>query len=104
MANSVGGSLALNLFLTDKKAIIGDNATGDNEISITAANNVDVSVNAKQEIMNGIISAAVSTSNNAISGALSANIVKGDSHALIQNGADINTDTSVSSSKHNPYL
>ena len=97
-SNSVGGSLALNLFLTDKKAIIGDNATGDNEISITAANNVDVSVNAKQEIMNGVISAAVSTSNNAISGALSANIVKGDSHALIQNGADINTDTSVSSS------
>ena len=96
-SNSVGGSLALNLFLTDKKAIIGDSASNDNNISITAADAVNVGVTAKQEILNGVISAAVSTSNNAISGALSANIVKGDSYALVQKGADINQDTSVSS-------
>ena len=96
-SNSVGGSLALNLFLTDKKAIVGDNATGDNNISITAANNVDVGVTAKQEILNGVISASVSTSSNAISGALSANIVKGESYALVQQGADINDNSSVSS-------
>ena len=96
-SNSVGGSLALNLFLTDKKAIIGDSASNDNNISITAADAVNVGVTAKQEILNGVISAAVSTSNNAISGALSANIVKGDSYALVQKGADINQDSTVSS-------
>ena len=96
-SNSVGGSLALNLFLTDKKAIISDSAINDNNISITAADAMNVGVTAKQEILNGVISAAVSTSNNAISGALSANIVKGDSYALVQKGADINQDTSVSS-------
>ena len=97
-SNSVGGTLALNLFLTDKKAIIGDNASGDNNIQVTAANNIDVSVDTKQEIMNGVISASVSTSSNAVSGALSSNIVKGDSYALVQQGADLNTDTSVTSS------
>ena len=96
-SNSVGGTLALNLFLTDKKAIVGDNASSDNNIQITAANDIDVGVDAKQEIMNGVISASVSTSSNAVSGALSSNIVKGDSFALVQEGADLNTDTSVSS-------
>ncbi|MGC6517441.1 MAG: hypothetical protein ACON49_05385 [Candidatus Puniceispirillaceae bacterium] len=97
-SNSVGGTLALNLFLTDKKAIIGDNDTVDNNIAISAADDVNVGVTAKQEIMNGVISASVSTSSNAVSGALSANIIKGESHALIQKGADVNTDSSVSSS------
>ena len=96
-SDSAGGSLALNLFLTDKKAIIGDSASNDNRISITAADAVNVGVTAKQEILNGVISAAVSTSSNAISGALSANIVKGDSYALVQKGADINQDTTVAS-------
>ena len=97
-SDSAGGTIALNLFLTDKKAIVGDNASSDNNIQISAANDIDVSVDAKQEIMNGVISAAISTSSNAISGALSSNIVKGDSYALVQEGADLNTDTSVSSS------
>ena len=97
-SDSAGGSLALNLFLTDKKAIIGDSASNDNNISVTAADAVNVGVTAKQEILNGVISAAVSTSSNAISGALSANIVKGDSYALVQKGADINQDGTVSSS------
>ena len=96
-SDSAGGTIALNLFLTDKKAIVGDNASSDNNIQISAANDIDVSVDAKQEIMNGVISAAISTSSNAVSGALSSNIVKGDSHALVQEGADLNTDTSVSS-------
>mgnify|MGYP000291077933 CR=1 FL=1 len=97
-SDSAGGSLALNLFLTDKKAIVGDNAASDNNIQISAANDIDVSVDTKQEIMNGVISAAVSTSSNAISGALSSNIVKGDSYALVQQGADLNTDSTVTSS------
>ena len=96
-ANSVGGSLALNLFLTDKKAVVGDNASVDNNITMTASDNISVGVTAKQEILNGVISASVSTSSNAISGALSANIIKGESKALVQQGADINTDTSVTS-------
>ena len=94
--NSAGGSLAVNVFLADKKAIIGSAASG-NDISLNAANNVNVGVNARQEITNGIISAAVSTSNNAISGALSANVIKGDSYALVQQGADINDNSTLNS-------
>ena len=92
--NSAGGSLALNMFLTDKKAIIGS-STSNNNISINAANAVNIGVNAKQEILNGIISASVSTSNNALSGALSANVVKGESYALVNEGADINDNATL---------
>ena len=95
-SNSVGGSLALNLFLTDKKAIAGSNASGNN-ISLNAGGSVNVGVDARQEITNGVISASVSTSNNAISGALSANIIKGDSYALVREGADINDNTTINS-------
>ena len=94
--NSAGGSLALNMFLTDKKAIIGS-STSNNNISINAANAVNIGVNAKQEILNGIISASVSTSNNALSGALSANVVKGESYALVNEGADINDNATLNS-------
>ncbi|MDC1135924.1 hypothetical protein OAT45_04360 [Alphaproteobacteria bacterium] len=96
--NSVGGTLALNMFLTDKKAIVGSSETADNNISINAAQAVNIGVDAKQEIVNGIISASVSTSSNAISGALSSNIVKGDSYALANRGADINDNASLASS------
>ena len=64
-SNSVGGSLALNMFLTDKKAIVGNSTTADNNIVLNAANAVNIGVDAKQEILNGIISASVSTSSNA---------------------------------------
>ncbi len=94
--NSAGGSLAVNVFLADKKAIIGSAASG-NDIALNAAGNVNVGVNARQEITNGIISAAVSTSNNAISGALSANVIKGDSYALVQEGANINDNSTLNS-------
>ena len=94
--NSAGGSLAVNVFLADKKAIIGSAASGNN-ISLNAANDVNVGVNARQEVTNGIISAAVSTSNNAISGALSANVIKGDSYALVQEGANINDNSTINS-------
>ena len=96
-ANSVGGSIAVNVFLADKKAIIGSDSTGNN-ISVNAANDVTVGVSARQEITNGIISASVSTSSNAISGALSANVIKGDSHALIQEGANVNDNSSLNAS------
>ena len=84
------------MFLTDKKAIIGS-STSNNNISINAANAVNIGVNAKQEILNGIISASVSTSNNALSGALSANVVKGESYALVNEGADINDNATLNS-------
>ena len=96
--NSVGGSLALNLFLTDKKAVIGTSTSADNNISINAATNVNIGVDTKQEITNGIISASVSTSDNAISGALSSNTVKGESKALVRRGADINDNTTLNAS------
>ncbi len=79
--NSVGGTLALNMFLTDKRAIVGSSETADNNISLNAAQAVNIGVNAKQEIINGIVSASVSTGSNAISGALSANVVKGELRA-----------------------
>ena len=95
--NSVGGSLVLNLFLTDKQAIIGSSTSADNNIALNAATSVNIGVNAKQEIMNGIISASVSTSDNAISGALSSNVIKGDSKALVRRGANINDNSSLNS-------
>ncbi|EHI49802.1 hemolysin-type calcium-binding region [SAR116 cluster alpha proteobacterium HIMB100] len=96
-SNSAGGSLALNMFLTDKKAIIGDSTTTDNNIVLNAANAVNIGVDAKQEILNGIISASVSTSSNALSGALSANIVKGETYALANRGTSINDNTTLNS-------
>ena len=96
-SNSAGGSLALNMFLTDKKATIGDSTTTDNNIVLNAANAVNIGVDAKQEILNGIISASVSTSSNALSGALSANIVKGETYALANRGTSINDNTTLNS-------
>ncbi|MGC6439628.1 MAG: leukotoxin LktA family filamentous adhesin [Candidatus Puniceispirillaceae bacterium] len=94
-SNSVGGSLAVNLFLTDKKALVGAADNADNNISVNAAGAVNIGVDTKQNITNGVISASVSTSSNAISGALSANVIKGDSYALIQQGADINDNATL---------
>ena len=94
-SNSVGGSLALNMFLTDKKAIVGNSTTADNNIVLNAANAVNIGVDAKQEILNGIISASVSTSSNALSGALSANIVKGETYALANRGTSINDNATL---------
>ena len=95
--NSVGGTLALNMFLADKKAIVGSSDTADNNISLNAAQAVNIGVNAKQEIINGILSASVSTSSNAISGALTANVIEGDSYALANRGANINDNTTLAS-------
>ena len=96
--NSVGGTLALNMFLTDKRAIVGSSDTQDNNISLNAGQAVNIGVDAKQEIINGILSASISTSSNAISGALSANVVKGESYALANRGADINDNTTLAAS------
>ncbi|MGC6512260.1 MAG: leukotoxin LktA family filamentous adhesin [Parvibaculales bacterium] len=94
-SDSAGGSLALNLFLTDKKALVGQAADANNNITIDATGALNVGVDASQEILNGVISASVSTSGNAISGALSANIIKGDSIAAVRQGADLNTDAGI---------
>ncbi len=85
-SDSAGGSLALNLFLTDKKAELGQSASADNNINTYAANALRVDVDATQDIINGVISAGVSTSGNAISGALSSNIIKGDTVAALYQG------------------
>ena len=103
-SSSAGGSLALNLFLNDKKAQAGSASDSDNRISLNAGGAVNIGVNAKQEITNGIISASVSTAANALTGALSANIIKGESHALIHGGADINDNTSLNASSANQAL
>ena len=97
-ANSVGGSLAVNLFLTDKKAIVGSSAATDNNIQLNASGAINVGINAAQDLVNGVISASVSTSSNALSGALSSNVIKGDSYALVQQGADINQNLSINNS------
>ncbi len=96
-SNSVGGSLALNMFLTDKKAIVGSSQAADNNIILNAAEAVNIGVDAKQEILNGIISASVSTSSNALSGALSTNVVKGASYAYANRGVSINDNTTLNS-------
>ena len=95
-ANSVGGSLAVNVFLADKKAIAGTNSSNNN-ISLNAAGTVNVGVDARQEITNGVISASVSTSSNAVSGALSANVMKGASYAQVKQGANINDNATINS-------
>ena len=94
-SDSAGGSLALNLFLTDKKALVGQATDADTNITIDATGALNVGVDATQEILNGVISASVSTSGNAISGALSSNIIKGDSIAAVRQGADLNTNGSI---------
>ena len=103
-SSSAGGSLALNLFLNDKKAQIGSATASDNRISLNAGRAVNIGVNTKQEITNGIISASVSTAANALTGALSANIIKGESHALIHGGANVNDNTSLNASSANQAL
>ncbi|MGC6476026.1 MAG: leukotoxin LktA family filamentous adhesin, partial [Parvibaculales bacterium] len=85
-SDSAGGSLALNLFLTDKKAELGQSANADNNIATYASDALRVDVDATQDIINGVISAGVSTSGNAISGALSSNIIKGDTVAALYQG------------------
>ena len=70
-------------------------AGADNNITINAADAVNIGVNAKQEILNGVISARFLASSNALSGALSANIVKGASYAIANQGVDINDNTTL---------
>lgn len=93
----VGASIAANVLANETRAEIGDNA------KVTAKNNLNVAADADEVAITAVVAGA-GGEKAGVAGALSANVIVGDTEAVISQGAQINTDTAYGSAVQNVAL
>jgi filamentous hemagglutinin family protein len=92
---SAGGTLALNLMLNDRRAAIGDSRTTDNSVTVNATGRTRVYASNDEDILTGAVGAAFSTSENALAGVLSLDVIKGSTKAELNRGVTVNNNVGI---------
>lgn len=92
---SAGGTLAMNLMLNDRRAAIGDSRTTDNSVTVNATGRTKVYASNDEDILTGAVGAAFSTSDSALAGVLSLDVIKGSTKAELNRGVTVNNNVDI---------